>query len=90
VGVHDNFYELGGHSLTATQLVSRLRDLFGVTVPLQRFFARPTVAALAAAVAQHQAEALGAEELLALMAEVRQAAPGELHAEPQADAEGER
>lgn len=47
IGVEDNFFDLGGHSLLTTQLVSRLRDAFGLDVPLQSFFEEPTIAGLA-------------------------------------------
>jgi hypothetical protein len=47
VGIHDNFFDLGGHSLLTTQLASRLRDAFQLEVPLQAFFEEPTVAGLA-------------------------------------------
>ncbi|TDP97977.1 non-ribosomal peptide synthetase/type I polyketide synthase [Labedaea rhizosphaerae] len=45
-----NFFDLGGDSLLATQVVSRLRSRFGMTVPIEAVFEHPTVRGMTAAV----------------------------------------
>lgn len=48
VGIEDNFFEIGGHSLRAIQLVARIQDIFPLELPLKHLFAYPTIASLAA------------------------------------------
>ncbi|QUS58939.1 non-ribosomal peptide synthetase [Pseudovibrio brasiliensis] len=43
VGIRDNFFEIGGHSLRATRITARMQDALGVEVPLRIFFERPTI-----------------------------------------------
>jgi aryl carrier-like protein len=46
-GVHDNFFDLGGHSVLVTQVVARLRKVFDLEIGMRTIFERPTIAELA-------------------------------------------
>jgi amino acid adenylation domain-containing protein len=46
VSIHENFFLLGGHSLLGTQVIARVRDSFGIELPLRSLFDAPTVADL--------------------------------------------
>nr|UYH37512.1 AMP-binding protein [Myxococcaceae bacterium MCy9487] len=47
VGIHGNFFELGGDSLLATQLTARVREAYAMELPLRGLYEHPTVATLA-------------------------------------------
>jgi len=51
VSINDDFFALGGHSLLATQVISRVRDAMAVKLPLVALFNHPTIASLAATIA---------------------------------------
>jgi acyl carrier protein len=47
IGIHDNFFDLGGHSLMVIQLMSRVRKSFQVELPLKDVFTSPTIKEIA-------------------------------------------
>jgi acyl carrier protein/predicted DCC family thiol-disulfide oxidoreductase YuxK len=65
VGVEENFFVLGGHSLLGAQLIARVRDRFGVELALRTLFDHPTLASMAAAIEEQlieEIESLSEEE----------------------------
>jgi amino acid adenylation domain-containing protein len=54
VGVHDNFFDLGGHSLAATRVISRVVLTFPLNLPVKVLFDSPTVAEMAEVIAAHR------------------------------------
>lgn len=71
IGVEDDFFELGGDSVVATQLLSRVKGAFSVNVALRDFFESPTVAGMSLLVVRQQAEQADPATLAQLLAEVK-------------------
>jgi len=65
IGTEDNFFEWGGHSILAIQLVGRIRDRFGVELPLQDLFQRPQLRNLAARIDALSSTAAAKQEIIA-------------------------
>jgi amino acid adenylation domain-containing protein len=70
VGIHDNFFDLGGDSLLAAKVASKLEDSTDVTVAVAALFKAPTVAALAAHILQQMLGMLEQDDLTHLLDEV--------------------
>ena len=51
IGIHDNFFHLGGHSLRAIRLLSLIRETLGAEISLKDIFAQPTIAGQAGLIA---------------------------------------
>jgi aryl carrier-like protein len=50
IGIRDNFFDFGGHSLRATRVLTRVRAEFGVELTLTALFKTPTIEAMAAGI----------------------------------------
>ncbi|TDD01521.1 amino acid adenylation domain-containing protein [Nonomuraea deserti] len=64
--VHDEFFALGGHSLSAVQFLATVHETFGVEIGLARFFACPTIAATAEEIERLRGESVASVPLRAV------------------------
>jgi hypothetical protein len=54
ISVTDNFFEIGGHSLKATQIIARVHMVFQLRIPLRVFFANPTISTFREIMRSHE------------------------------------
>ena len=80
VGRHDNFFDLGGHSLMITQVISRVQDAFQVALPLRSLFDQPTIAELAQTIVHSQITQSTPDEILAALASLDHLSDDEVRA----------
>ena len=70
VGVHDNFFDLGGHSLAASRMIARVIQTYQLEIPIKALFDAPTVAEMASLITQNQANPASEAELEHMLREV--------------------
>jgi acyl carrier protein len=70
IGIKDSFFDLGGHSLSATRVVSRIIKQFQLEIPLPLLFQSPTIADMAAVMTAHQGKTLDERHLAAILDEL--------------------
>jgi acyl carrier protein len=70
VGINDDFFMLGGHSLLGTQILAQVEDTFGINLPLRTLFEGPTIRQLSVEIEQRilaKLESMSEEEALQLL-----------------------
>lgn len=70
IGIHDNFFDLGGQSLKAVRLRAKIESTLNVSVSLRDLFARPTIAELALAISAERADETPAAAVAADLADL--------------------
>jgi acyl carrier protein len=70
VGLHDNFFDLGGNSLLGMQIIARIREKLRLELPLRVFFESPTIAQQAVAIEEKRSENGDARYLAQMLAQV--------------------
>ena len=70
VGIYDNFFDLGGHSMLGTQIIAQVQEEFQVELPLRALFENPTVEGMAMAIAEEQALGVDEKDLENMLSEL--------------------
>jgi natural product biosynthesis luciferase-like monooxygenase protein len=78
IGVHDDFLDLGGQSLLAIQLITRVREAFQIELPLIDLFSAPTIAGMAEKITSQQLAPDEIEELERLYTEIEHLSTSEV------------
>ncbi len=69
VGRHDHFFDIGGHSLLVTQLMSRIRQEWELEIPMTELFVHPTLSEFSTVIVDYELESLEPEQLESLMSQ---------------------
>jgi amino acid adenylation domain-containing protein len=77
VGVEDNFFDLGGHSLGAARILARVGEAFHVDLSVKALFDRPTVAGMAQAILAEQASRMDEQLIDQILSEVEALGDGD-------------
>jgi acyl transferase domain-containing protein len=80
VGITDHFFELDGNSLLATQIISRIRQIFQVELPLRELFDTPTIESVAAKINEALGDSQTATEIALTFRELQQLSEAEVKA----------
>jgi acyl carrier protein len=70
VGIFDNFFDLGGHSMLAMQVASKISEEFQLEIPLKLFFEKPNINDLALEIVKMQVEDIDQDTLRQLLNEI--------------------
>ena len=80
IGIHDNFFDLGGHSLQATRVITRLSQPAHIDIPLRTFFEHPTVEELAIEITQLQVQEENDQDIMQMIEELEDLSDEEISA----------
>jgi len=78
IGVSDNFFDLGGHSLKATRLLSKVRSIFRTQLPLSVVFEETTIEALARALVEHEPQPGQTAKIAHVLQRIKSIPPADL------------